>query len=110
MTATQPVIWKRQSPELWQLCSEQRNGKGIGETESFSFHLYMVCKLFNNANPSEVNEASQADSAVYVYENLGGSKTLLDRGLRLLNEFLKRAVGSLIPTFKNAKGSIFNTD
>lgn len=36
------------------------------ELESSNFHFYTIFKLFNNANPSEVNEASQADSDVCV--------------------------------------------
>ena len=82
------------------------------ELESSGLHFYMISKVVNNANPSEVNEASQADSEMQVHEHLSRSRRLLDRGLSLLDEFLKRAVSSLIAVFspKILEGSISNTD
>ena len=36
------------------------------EPESSSLNFYMIFKVFNNSNPLEVNEASQANSEVWV--------------------------------------------
>lgn len=70
------VTWKGRSPEGGS-CAPSRGTvreqvMSIGP-ESSNFHFYAMVKLSNNANPSEVGEARQAD--VCVYENLGRSKT-----------------------------------
>lgn len=69
--ATQPVVWKRQSPKCGSCAPSRGTVRELvmsTELESSNFHFYTMFKLFNNASPSEVSEASQADSDVCVYE------------------------------------------
>lgn len=107
VASTTLFIWKLSSCGVWQLCSVQRNGEGTGdvkkrECSSLNSSVTFI-KVFNNAHPSEVNEASQTNCSLSLWKFRQKQKTPWYRIQSIyLTEFLKGAVSSLTAVFKYA--------